>query len=88
MTPEAYPDFGLEANYCRNPDASSNIWCYTYDADITWEYCEPMGGATVTTGDVSCPPGWTMTEDRTACTMTTWTAGTSTCPAGWKMSED
>ena len=58
MTPEAYPDFGLQANYCRNPDASNTIWCYTSDPDVTWDYCEPIVMETV-----ECPAGWTRTED-------------------------
>jgi hypothetical protein len=27
--------------FCRNPDASSTIWCYTTDPSERWEYCEP-----------------------------------------------
>ena len=41
-------DFGMELfpyegkdealNYCRNPDKSERLWCYT-DSDRDWEYC-------------------------------------------------
>ena len=26
-------------NYCRNPDGSSTIWCYTTSSSKRWEYC-------------------------------------------------
>ena len=28
-----YPDAGLDKNYCRNPDGSPTIWCYTKSKD-------------------------------------------------------
>lgn len=35
-----YPDAGLEANYCRNPDGEpEGAWCYTTDTEKRWEYC-------------------------------------------------
>ena len=42
MTPENYPDSGLEANYCRNPDRDVTIWCFTMDESTPWEYCDPV----------------------------------------------
>lgn len=30
---------GLEENYCRNPDGSDKAWCFTANANVTWEYC-------------------------------------------------
>jgi len=30
-----------EHNFCRNPDASETIWCYTTDPSTPWEYCAP-----------------------------------------------
>ena len=43
-TPDNFPHAGLEANFCRNPDPSSEDqgrpWCYTSDPDVTWEYCD------------------------------------------------
>jgi len=29
-------------NYCRNPDRSSTIWCYTVNSNKRWEYCDPL----------------------------------------------
>ncbi len=29
-------------NYCRNPDGTDTIWCYTTDAEKRWESCEPL----------------------------------------------
>ena len=28
-----------EKNYCRNPDNSDKVWCYTIDPEKRWEYC-------------------------------------------------
>lgn len=28
-TPASKPTYGLDSNYCRNPDGESTIWCYT-----------------------------------------------------------
>lgn len=28
-------------NYCRNPDDSDTLWCYTTDPNTRWEKCEP-----------------------------------------------
>ena len=40
-TPENYPDAGLFANRCRNPDGRSDgPWCYTSDPTVEWEPCE------------------------------------------------
>ena len=41
-TPAAFPAFGLEQNYCRNPDGSATIWCYTSDPMRLWDYCDPL----------------------------------------------
>jgi uncharacterized protein YegL len=30
-----------EHNFCRNPDGSETIWCYTTDPSTPWEYCVP-----------------------------------------------
>ena len=38
-TPENYPDSGLVANYCRNPDGEPAAWCYTMDSGIRFELC-------------------------------------------------
>lgn len=38
------PKYGRswDHNYCRNPDGSSTIWCYTTDPRKRWEYCTPL----------------------------------------------
>nr|XP_039273753.1 plasminogen-like [Styela clava] len=35
-----YPNSGLNANFCRNPDGEARPWCYTMDSEKRWEYCE------------------------------------------------
>ena len=39
-TPDNYPLFGLEENYCRNPDGEDGAWCYTIEEDSRWELCD------------------------------------------------
>ncbi|KAJ8270711.1 hypothetical protein GJAV_G00118370 [Gymnothorax javanicus] len=40
VTPEKYPNAGLESNFCRNPDGdSTGPWCYTTDFSTRWEHC-------------------------------------------------
>ena len=48
-TPENYPDSGLDANYCLNPDGEDAAWCYTTDSDERWELCDVPFCATTTT---------------------------------------
>lgn len=40
-TNNKYKQFDLKANYCRNPDGHSTIWCYTMDPKKRYEVCEP-----------------------------------------------
>ena len=44
ITPESYPDDGLESNYCRNTGAlpEDTIWCFTMDPSKRWELCDPL----------------------------------------------
>ncbi|XP_078578599.1 plasminogen-like [Branchiostoma floridae x Branchiostoma japonicum] len=64
--PQDYPQYGLEENYCRNPDRDSvGVWCYTTDSATRWEYCDLSSG---------CAGGTTTTQAPT----TTTTGGTGT----------
>ena len=31
-----------DENFCRNPDSSDTMWCYTTSLDKTWEACKPL----------------------------------------------
>ena len=37
-------EYGLQSNYCRNPNDSrpGKIWCYTTDPAVEWEECDPI----------------------------------------------
>jgi len=41
---EEFPDGSKSAakNFCRNPDNEqlNGVWCYTVDANTTWEFCD------------------------------------------------
>ncbi|XP_060061215.1 apolipoprotein(a)-like isoform X2 [Erinaceus europaeus] len=39
FSPEKHPSINLVSNYCRNPDGSSALWCYTTNPAVRWEYC-------------------------------------------------
>merc|ERR1719162_2703750 len=42
-------------NYCRNPDDSDSIWCYTTDPNSRWGYCTPIGVSMTTECEtISC----------------------------------
>ena len=40
------PNTSLVNNYCRNPDGSDTIWCYTTDKETRRENCTPKGMTT------------------------------------------
>lgn len=52
-------------NFCRNPDGEETIWCYTTNATVRWELCDPAPPNTMMpsdhnrTGNVTetCPDG-------------------------------
>ena len=46
VTIDRYPDQGIgDHNYCRNPDSSSHIWCYTSVNTNHFDYCNiPVSG--------------------------------------------
>merc|ERR1712032_1361297 len=49
FTPEEYYENGIgDHNMCRNPypDYDPEIWCYTTDPEIDWEYCDPKPDGT------------------------------------------
>ena len=55
-TPQAYPEAGLESNYCRNPTPSleSYAWCFVDSPDILWSYCNiPDCSSNTTCGSMS-----------------------------------
>ncbi|KAI8510256.1 hypothetical protein Bbelb_126840 [Branchiostoma belcheri] len=37
--PAAYPNLGLDSNYCRNPDLSTRPWCHTTDPKKHRDFC-------------------------------------------------
>ncbi|XP_035686690.1 uncharacterized protein LOC118422928 isoform X2 [Branchiostoma floridae] len=39
-TSDNYPSSGLEENYCRNPDGTPGVWCYTTDPNKRWDFCD------------------------------------------------
>jgi len=51
----------LIENYCRNPvgvDATF-LWCYTTDAGVRWEWCDPLG---VQPWHHECPNGYVVAD--------------------------
>ena len=39
--PANYPDTTIAdaQNFCRNPDQEIQLWCYTTDPGVRWDYC-------------------------------------------------
>ncbi|PHJ15423.1 kringle domain-containing protein, partial [Cystoisospora suis] len=44
QTPHRHIELITEShNYCRNPDNEDEIWCYTTDPDVRYDFCDPLG---------------------------------------------
>ncbi|XP_078581991.1 CUB and sushi domain-containing protein 1-like [Branchiostoma floridae x Branchiostoma japonicum] len=60
------PASGLEENYCRNPDGSSGVWCYTMDPSTRLELCDvpicAQNSGPGCRGTLTAPPGGTVTS--------------------------
>jgi len=39
-SPHGHGFNNLPANYCRNPDGEPDVWCYTTDPEVRWEFCD------------------------------------------------
>ena len=39
---DSFPDVSIEAaeNYCRNPSAGLDLWCYTTNPEVNFENCD------------------------------------------------
>ena len=66
-------------NYCRNPDSSKTVWCYTTDKNKRWDYCEQIPDcaslpANSAPASSDSEPNYDSTE--------TWNSGQTT-PAKW-----
>ncbi|XP_035662897.1 protein SpAN-like isoform X1 [Branchiostoma floridae] len=73
-TPANYPNFGLEENFCRNPDGEPSPWCYTTDQSVRWELCEiptctttPPAPPAVTTRTTTLAPAVPTTKPEGNC---------------------
>jgi hypothetical protein len=62
---ENYPGRGLgDHNNCRDPDGEEQLWCYTTNPNVRWDYC--------TCADEVPPPTPAPTPVGAECTMR-WT---------------
>eukprot|EP00923_Selenidium_pygospionis_P024183 GHVN01041961.1.p1 GENE.GHVN01041961.1~~GHVN01041961.1.p1 ORF type:complete len:861 (+),score=133.39 GHVN01041961.1:334-2916(+) len=73
VVPETHPDKGLgDHTFCRNPDPDAEthatIWCYTTDAKLKWETCEPIQKAS--------------TKDKTDASTPVVPSSSTTCEVG------
>ncbi|CAK9082418.1 unnamed protein product [Durusdinium trenchii] len=63
-TTAAYPNSGLDNNFCRNPynpsdvNKAATIWCFTTDTSIKWQTCTPVGIITP-----ECTDGYAITNN-------------------------
>jgi len=63
-------------NYCRDPDNTGGLWCYTTDSSSRWEYCNvPACGADANCleGDYKAYKG-EFAQTKTGKTCQAWTA--------------
>ena len=74
VQPTNYPNHGLSGhNYCRSAGAAgtyTTIWCYTTDANVRWEYCDPIPAQMILPGPYTTP---TTENERTQPALSTWT---------------
>lgn len=73
-TPQSKPNMGLDGNFCRNPDGSKQIWCYTTDAKTKREDCKPVPTTTTTTTTPG-PAFWVRGAEGENCLMVCGDAG-------------
>ncbi|XP_035686749.1 uncharacterized protein LOC118422970 [Branchiostoma floridae] len=55
-TSDNYPSSGLVENYCRNPDETAGVWCYTTDPNKRWDFCDVAVCGSVTENPATQPP--------------------------------
>ncbi|XP_078612623.1 uncharacterized protein LOC144882595 [Branchiostoma floridae x Branchiostoma japonicum] len=62
-SPDRFPQYGLEENYCRNPGNGYKPWCYTTSPSVRIEYCDVRECADFTTPapGFEAPPRWNNT---------------------------
>ncbi|XP_019616170.1 PREDICTED: deleted in malignant brain tumors 1 protein-like isoform X2 [Branchiostoma belcheri] len=59
-SPDRFPQYGLEENYCRNPGNGYKPWCYTTSPSVRIEYCDVRECSELTTPApvFEAPPAW------------------------------
>ncbi|XP_066304565.1 plasminogen-like isoform X2 [Branchiostoma lanceolatum] len=77
--PQIFPSYGLDENYCRNPDFDpAGIWCFTTDPNARWEYCD-LQTCAISPTDTS-PTGTNPTDPSPTDASSTDTGPTDTNP--------
>ncbi|XP_066266533.1 scavenger receptor cysteine-rich type 1 protein M130-like [Branchiostoma lanceolatum] len=68
-SPDRFPQYGLEENYCRNPGNGYKPWCYTTSPGVRIEYCDVRECADFTTPapGFEAPAAWNDTVEYTEC---------------------
>ncbi|XP_019639221.1 PREDICTED: plasminogen-like [Branchiostoma belcheri] len=62
-----YPSSGLEENFCRNPDGTSGVWCYTTDPNKRWELCDVAVCGSLSGNPTTQQPVSTEVKTTTGC---------------------